>query len=105
MSPLARLTQPFDSLSVDAFAREAGLHPDLVRRLVQLGLLEAASSPGGELRLPPAQLAAAARLCRLRAGLALNYATLGVVVDLLDRVASLETALLQARRTGGSSWT
>src|SRR3954452_5573836 len=92
MNDLAPLPPPFGSLSLDAFARAAGLHPDLVRRLVQLGLLEAASSPSGELRLPPPPLAAAARLWRLRAGLALNYAALGVVVDLLDRVASLEAA-------------
>jgi hypothetical protein len=41
----------------------------------------------------PSQLAAAARLQRLRAGFSLNYAALGLVVALLDRVAELEAAL------------
>jgi hypothetical protein len=80
-------------LGLDAFARQSNLHPDLVRRLVALGLLEAtASADGAELWFSPTQLAAAARLQRLRAGLAINYAALGVVIDLLDRIAALEAA-------------
>jgi pimeloyl-ACP methyl ester carboxylesterase len=95
-------------LDLDAFARAAGLHPDLVRRLVALGLLDAAPGPGGELWFPLSQLAAAARLQRLRAGFSLNYAALALVVDLLDRVAALEAALRKhtpSRTTGGQSWT
>ncbi len=105
MNALVQFSRPVETLDLDTFARAAGLHPDLVRRLVALGLLEAAPTPGGELRLPPAQLAAAARLRRLRAGLSLNYAALGVVVDLLERVAALEAALRNARTTGGPPWT
>jgi hypothetical protein len=50
-------------------------------------------------------VAAAARLQRLRAGLGLNYAALGLVVDLLDRVAELEAALRRTRSLGGTPWT
>jgi hypothetical protein len=48
-----------------------------------------------------------ARLQRLRAGFALNYAALGLVVDLLDRIAVLEATIpnRRVRRPGGSSWT
>jgi hypothetical protein len=89
-----------------AFARATGLHPDLLRRLVTLGVLEATPDAAGELWFPPAQLAAAARLQRLRSGFGLNYAALGLVVDLLDRIAELEAALrTPTRRTGGRSWT
>jgi hypothetical protein len=45
----------------------------------------------------PAQLAVAARIQRLRSGLALNYAALGLVMDLLDRVTELESALRKAQ--------
>jgi chaperone modulatory protein CbpM len=88
-------------LSLETFSRTAGLHPDLVRRLVSLGLLEARTDAIGELSLPPAQLAVAARVQRLRAGLALNYAAIGLVMDLLDRIAQLEDAQRTAaiRRT------
>jgi pimeloyl-ACP methyl ester carboxylesterase len=77
-------------LSLDAFAQAAALHPDLVRRYVALGLLEATADGRGGLWLAPNQLAAVARIQRLRSGFALNYAALGLVVDLLDRIAELE---------------
>jgi chaperone modulatory protein CbpM len=81
------------SLDLDAFARAAGLHPDLVRRLVALGLLEPERDGAGRYRFPPGQLAKVARIQRLRTGLSLNYAALGLVLDLLDRIADLEGAL------------
>jgi chaperone modulatory protein CbpM len=115
-------------MNLESFAAAAGLHPEFVLRLVSLGLIEAGSgssqdpdegptqgrpagrpgagSPGatGELWFSPAQLAVAARIQRLRSGLALNYASLGLVIDLLDRVAELESALRKAQR-GERRWT
>lgn len=87
--PLARPLR----LDLESFARSAGLHPELVRRLVTLGLLEAVPDAAGALWFAPAQLATAARIQRLRAGFALNYAALGLVCDLLDRIEALEAAL------------
>jgi hypothetical protein len=78
-------------LDLDAFSRAVHMHPELVRRLVTLGLIEATRDASGSLWFAPAQIAAVARLQRLRAGFALNYAALGLVADLLDRVAQLET--------------
>jgi chaperone modulatory protein CbpM len=92
-------------LDLDSFAAAAGMHPDLIRRLVALGILDAARGPAGELWFSRGQLAAVARLQRLRAGFALNYAALGLVTDLLDRIAVLETALRDSQRRGGRSWT
>jgi chaperone modulatory protein CbpM len=94
-------------LDLDSFARAAGLHPDLVRRFVALGLLDAGRDANGQLWFSPAQLAVAARLQRLRSGFALNYSALGLVVDLLDRVDALEAALRKRSRPtkGQSSWT
>ncbi len=85
------LAQPW-RLGLDDFARAAGLHPDVARRFVALGLLEATRDASGGLWFAPSQIAAAARLQRLRAGFALNYAALGLVVDLLDRLARAEAA-------------
>jgi hypothetical protein len=105
---LVRLPAPPPLLALDAFAEATGLHPDLVRRLVALGLLEVVPDRAGRLWFAPGQVAAAARIQRLRAGLDLNYAAVGVVADLLDRIAELEAALRRrpARRgTGGSPWT
>jgi hypothetical protein len=96
------MTRPV-RLDLESFARATGLHPDMVRRLVALGLVDAKRDRNGELWFAPAEVARAARLQRLRAGLAVNYAALGVVVDLLDRIAKLEAAL--RARPGGRTWT
>lgn len=85
-------------LPLERFARRAGLHPELVRRFVALGLLAARRDAAGQLWLDPAELATVARIQRLRAGLQLNYAAIGLVLDLLDRIDDLEAAL----RAGGA---
>jgi chaperone modulatory protein CbpM len=84
-------------LDLGAFASESGTHPELIRRLVALGLLEARRDPAGELWFSRGQLAVLGRVQRLRAGFALNYAAIGLVTDLLDRITTLETALRSAR--------
>lgn len=96
--PVARPT----SLSLDGFARQAGLHPQLVRRFVALGLVDAYRDSTGELWFRPAALVTVARIQRLRAGLSLNYAAIGLVLDLLDRIEELEAAL---QRSGSKPWT
>lgn len=89
-------------LDLDQFAAAAGMHPELIRRFVTLGILDASPDPAGRLWFAPSQLAAVARIRRLRAGFALNYAAIGLVTDLLDRIAVLEAALRgqAARRPG-----
>lgn len=87
-------------LSLNGFALATGVHPDLIRRLVTLGVLDAARDQAGELWFSPAQVGAMARIQRLRAGFALNYAAIGLVTDLLERIAVLESALRRARQPG-----
>jgi chaperone modulatory protein CbpM len=96
--PLARPPMP-ERLAQEEFARRCGLHPEMVRRLVALGMVSAVRDAGGVLWFAPGQVAAVARLQRLQAALPLNYAALGLVVDLLDRISELETALRVRGRT------
>jgi chaperone modulatory protein CbpM len=86
-------------LSQEHFARRCGVHPDLVRRLVALGLVRAERGEDGALWFSPSEVAAVARLQRLRTTLPMNYAALGLVVELLDRITELETALRVRGRT------
>ena len=89
-------------LNLEEFALLSGLHPDLIRRLVALGLIDADRDTAGELWFSRGEFAAVARVQRLRAGFALNYAAIGLVTDLLDRIALLEAALrVQAARRPG----
>ncbi|GGN78939.1 hypothetical protein GCM10011579_062710 [Streptomyces albiflavescens] len=92
---------PDRRLGLDAVARDSGLHPDLVRRFVALGLVDATRDAGGRLWFEPSALATLARIQRLRAALPLNYASMGLVLDLLDRISELEDAL--RRSNAGSS--
>ena len=96
--PLVRRPAP-TRLDDEDFARRCGLHPELVKRFWALGLIPAARHVDGSLWFSPAQVPAVARLQRLHAALPLNYAALGLVCDLLDRIADLETALRVRGRT------
>ncbi|MEU2334304.1 chaperone modulator CbpM [Streptomyces sp. NPDC006654] len=93
---------PVPRLSLGTVARRSGVHPDLIRRFVALGLVEAERDASGGLAFEPTAPAAIARIQRLRTGLCLNYASIGLVLDLLDRISLLEAAL---RRTGTRSET
>ncbi|WP_439679401.1 chaperone modulator CbpM [Embleya sp. MST-111070] len=84
---------PVPRLSLHAVARRSGLHPVLVRRFVALGLVDAERDAAGHLVFAPEAPAVLARIQRLRSGLCLNYASIGLVLDLLDRISLLEAAL------------
>jgi chaperone modulatory protein CbpM len=89
-------------IQLDVFATRSGLHPDMVRRLVALGLLACQHDARGDLWFEPSALVTVARIQRLRTGLGLNYAAIGLVLDLLDRIEELESV---SRRRRTSPWT
>jgi hypothetical protein len=65
-------------------------------------LVDAVPDAAGDLWFPVGQTAAVARVQRLRHGFSLNYAAVGLVVDLLDHIEDLEAALrTRSRRSGG----
>jgi DNA-binding transcriptional MerR regulator len=96
-------------VSIEAVADRSGVHPDLVRRYVALGLLDAVRDVRGRWWLTTSGPSTVARIRRLRAGLPLNYAAIGLVLDLLDRIAELEAELRlvrgQRRARKESPWT
>jgi hypothetical protein len=80
--------------ALERLARDAGLHPDVVRRLVRLGLVE-----------PPFNRDAAARLARasrLRRDLGLNFAGAVLACELLARIDELEARLPRSSPNGRS---
>jgi hypothetical protein len=78
---VSRSTYPIE---VRVLAREAGVHPDLVRRFVALGLLEP---------YPRDAAARIARAARLRRDLGLNWAGAVLACELLERIDELERRL------------
>jgi hypothetical protein len=88
------LTAPRDGFRLEAVAREAGVHPELVRRLVALGVLDVPGSTSRDRGLLWADAGArVARAIRLRRDLGLNYAGALLAGSLLDRIELLEQRL------------
>jgi hypothetical protein len=72
-------------VEIEVVARESGLHPEVVRALIRLGLVngDGPTAAGAQLR----------RAVRLRRDLGLNYAGAVLACDLLDRIEQLEQRL------------
>ncbi|HMJ35876.1 MAG TPA: chaperone modulator CbpM [Baekduia sp.] len=80
------------SIGIEQLARESGLHPDVVRRLVRLGLVTPPFGPDAAARL--------ARASRLRRDLGLNYSGAVLATELLARIDELEGRLARSTSNG-----
>jgi hypothetical protein len=80
-------------ISVEALAREAGVHPELVRRFVALGLVVPASGTAAAPLFAPDAATTIARAARLRRDLGLSYAGAILASELLTRIDVLERRL------------
>jgi chaperone modulatory protein CbpM len=85
------------ALSLETVAIRSGVHPQLIRRFTELSLLDADRDRSGRLWFAVSAPALVGRIQRLHDGMSLNYASIGLVLDLLDRIERLEAAL---RRNG-----
>jgi DNA-binding transcriptional MerR regulator len=77
-------------MSVSRLAQATNVHPQLIIRFIELGLLDAERDSLGRLWLRHDAVATVSRIQRLHFGLSLNYAAIGLVLDLLDRIDDLE---------------
>jgi hypothetical protein len=93
-------------LDLGAAAAQSGLHPELVERFVDLGLVPWTTDAAGRVWFTPEAPALIRRIVRLHADLALNYAAIALVLELLDRIEALEgeRRILQAKG-GQPPWT
>ena len=92
-------------LSLDSYARITGVHPELVRRLVALGLLDITRDAEGNLWFDLAQVREMSRVQRLHLRLNLTYSALGLVMELLDRISDLERSRPHPHPDRGTPWT
>ena len=87
-------------LSLEAVAAAADLHADLVERLVSYGLLEPARTLDGAHWFEEKDVRRLRMIQRLRDDLGIGLASLGVVLDLVERIESLQRELTALRRGG-----
>jgi DNA-binding transcriptional MerR regulator len=85
-------------LTVDEVAARCGLHPELVQRLVVLGLIDPEEGYSDLFR--PEITLRIQRILRLRRDLGINYNAAALVLDLLERIEALEGRLRHYERYG-----
>lgn len=84
-------------LSAGDLARLARLHPEMVDKLLDWGLIDPVEHEP-HLLFPETAVPRIWRIMRLRRDLGINWAGIGVVLDLLDRIEELERELSCMRR-------
>ena len=80
-------------VDLETLARDAGMHPDLARRFVALGLVEPASGTAAAPLFDREAAATLARAARLRRDLGVGYAGAVLACELLARIDALEGRL------------
>ncbi len=76
-------------------ARQCDVHPEMINRFVRLGLIDPAETAekDGEWMFTQETIGLIRKIMRLRNELGINFAGIGVVLDLLSRVEELETRI------------
>jgi hypothetical protein len=85
----ARIPPSSELLTLNELARLARVHPDIVECLLEWGLVEPMESEP-ELLFKDSAVPTIRRIMRIRNDLGLNWAGIGVVLDLLGRIDNLE---------------
>jgi DNA-binding transcriptional MerR regulator len=79
-----------DQLRLEEVASRANVHPQIVRRLVDLGLIEPADTPSTGILFDPEVVHRIRVIQRLRRDLGINLQGIGVILELLDRLKRYE---------------
>ena len=87
-----------DLLTLEALARRADMHPDLVERYVELGLIHPCEGEGPSLVFEPSTVLRLGAVNRLRQSLGINMAGIAVVLDLMDQICALQDENHRLRR-------
>ncbi len=73
-------------------AYRVGVHPELVEKFIHLGLIEIAEQTGeGEILFDAGAIPLVRRILRLRNQLGVNYAGIGVILELMAQIEALES--------------
>src|SRR5437868_12947190 len=87
-------------LTLDDVALHAGMHPELIERLVQFGVVTPIKQEGALLFFDPSAISRFRTIARLREDLGVDLAGISVILDLLDKLCAVqrENEALRSRR-------
>ncbi|HEX9454451.1 MAG TPA: chaperone modulator CbpM [Candidatus Binatia bacterium] len=77
-------------LTLETLATLAGMHPALVERFVEVGLIEPVEWEGAKSLFDASAIPRLRMIRRLRESLGINLAGIGVILNLLDRLCALQ---------------
>jgi DNA-binding transcriptional MerR regulator len=77
-------------LTLESLAARAGMHPSLVERFVECGVIEPVGWAGGTRVFDVSAVPRLRMVGRLRESLSVNVAGIAVILDLLDRFYALQ---------------
>ncbi|MGC8719027.1 MAG: chaperone modulator CbpM [Thermodesulforhabdaceae bacterium] len=89
---LVRCVESKVYIKAEEVAQQCGLHPELIDRFVSLGLIDPVCRDAGDgsWMFDESVVPIVKKIVRLRNELGINYAGIGVVLDLLSRLEALE---------------
>ncbi len=87
-----------ERLSLDSLAARAGLHPELIERFIDYGLIEPSQRAGAQMFFDFDCVLRLRKIERLRHDLGANLAGVAVILDLLDRLTALQREIESLRR-------
>ncbi|MGH9938686.1 MAG: chaperone modulator CbpM [Blastocatellia bacterium] len=86
-----------EQLTLEGLAARTGLHPTLIERFVEYGLIEPAQRAGSQMLFDLDCVVRLRKIERLRRDLGINLPSVAVILDLLDRMNRLEQEVERLR--------
>jgi len=93
------LRRESQTLTLEALASCTGMHPALVERFVDFGLIDPIERQGRSLLFDPSTIPRLRMIKRLRESLGINLAGIAVIQDLVDKLCALQLENEALRRT------
>lgn len=92
---------PYCTLAEAAY--NSGLHPELIERFIRLGLIEFVDrTSDGEMFFEAGVIPLLRRIVRLRNELGVNYAGIGVILELMSQLENLSARIEELERRLGT---
>lgn len=87
----------YSLLTLEELAGTAGLHPELVEKFIDYGLVEPATTTGSHSFFSVSSVERLRRIIRLRRDLGVNLAGVAVILEMRERMENLQRELDRLR--------